>query len=513
MRTVCRRSYRIKLWGVAALFYAFFPGCALLAPSLKEQPYAPGRFAFREATAGREGVVIGAPHGTAEPNSDRLAVAISDRTRAGLVVAYGFKSRRLSVAQPVARSQPYPIGADVAFRGVSVFREYRRILQMAARGALQLYVGVHKTDRVEVADRIEVATSGLTYEEARALKESYVRIQDRLMNGDKGSKLTLRIEPVDRISWRVAGVKHHGVLLFAERGLDLRVPATLGAGPLDGVQTEILLRWIEEAVGLLREPRPLLPRMRVRIMELGRFEVSDSRKHLPGVVIGAPHGSFDRNTAEMVRQIGYLTGIASVVAKGFTPTEAGGWRINVNRPTEKTFPPNGSELRSLRAREVYGAFRAMVLDASAGALKLYVDIHRYNTGSTMQVATVGIGRGEAQIVKALYYEIRDRYLSGQPGVPQVDFIIEPLEGVAMRASGAKSEGILSVAGKGLHFELPSREVFASPETGELYTRVLADLLARIQPALLGVRGNETVVRREARFRGRHGESSFTTSDR
>ncbi|MBI2358511.1 MAG: hypothetical protein HYV04_06330 [Deltaproteobacteria bacterium] len=476
MQSVCRLSRVARLAGVPALFYGFLSGCALPAPHLKEEIREAGRFEFRESATGRKGVVIAAPHGTTEQDSDRLAISVSDRTGAGLVVAYGFKSRRLGVAQPVARSRPYPAAADGAFRAASVFTEYTKILRMAARGELQVYIGIHKTDEVALADRVEVATSGLTYEQARALKESYLRIQDRLTHGDEGSKLALMIEPLDRISWRVGGVKHHGVLLFAQRGLDVRLPPAFGAGPSGALRSEILSRWIEEAIGILRENPPGLPRMRVRVMDLGRFEVSESRNRITGIVVGAPHGSFDRNTAEMVKQISYLTGIASVVAKGFTPTEAGGWRINVNRPTEKTFPSDGSEVRTPRAREVYRAFRSLVLEVAGAELKLYVDVHRYNTGNRIQVATVGIGQDEARILKGLYYEIRDRHLPGQPGVPVAEFAIEPLEEIALRASGAKSEGILSVAEKGLHFELPSRTVFATAESRDLYARILADLM-------------------------------------
>jgi hypothetical protein len=471
------------LAGLSLAIMAWLNSCTVHEPVRSESIQGLGHFEFRES-AGRDGVVIGAPHGATEGGANRLAKTISERTGAGLVVAYGFKSKRLSVTQPLVTSRPYPSEASGAFERVSVFREYRRMLRMAARGTLELYVGIRNTDQPELADRIEVATSGLTHEEARALKESYLRIQNRLSNGDDGSKLALMIEPLDRISWRAVGVKHHGVLLFAERGLILRVPYTFGAEPLEELRTEILSRWIEEAIGFLRQNPLSLPRMQVRVMDLGRFEVSESRNGLRGVVIGAPHGSFDGNTAEMVKQISYLTGIASVVAKGFTPTEAGGWRINVNRPTEKTFPSDGTEVHTARAREVYRAFRALVLGAAAAELKLYVDVHRYNTGSRIQVATVGIGPGEARILKQLYYGIRDRYLLGQPEVPAADFVIEPLEEIAIRASGAKSEGILSVAPKGLHFELPSGKVFASIEARGVYTCVLADLLETGAPFLL-----------------------------
>ncbi|MBI4489821.1 MAG: hypothetical protein HY694_12100, partial [Deltaproteobacteria bacterium] len=189
--------------------------------------------------------------------------------------------------------------------------------------------------------------------------------------------------------------------------------------------------------------------------------------------------SFDEYTAEMVKRLAYRTGIAAVIAKGFTPTEAGGWRINVNRPTEKTFPSEGLELHSQRAKQVYRAFEDLVLKASNGNLQVYIDIHQYNTGNKIQVATVGISREEARIIKMLYDEIRDKMLAHQSNVPAVELLIEPLNEVEIGAWAAKSEGILELAKKSLHFELPSHKVFITGEAREAYTGILADLLKEI----------------------------------
>lgn len=85
--------------------------------------------------------------------------------------------------------------------------------------------------------------------------------------------------------------------------------------------------------------------MTVRILKQGRIETISSRQHLGGLVIGASHGTFDEYTAEVVKQISFRTGIAAVIAKGFTLTEAGGLRINVNRPAEK-YPRGEFEITS-----------------------------------------------------------------------------------------------------------------------------------------------------------------------
>jgi hypothetical protein len=185
----------------------------------------------------------------------------------------------------------------------------------------------------------------------------------------------------------------------------------------------------------------------------------------------------------MVKRLSYRTGLAAVIAKGFTPTEAGGWRINVNRPTEKTFPSEGLELHSQRARDAYRTFREMVLEAGNGDLNLYIDIHQYNTESKIQVATVGISQQEAETIKKLYYEKRASVLGEQSNIAAVDLLIEPLDEIEIGAWAAKAEGILSLAKKSLHIEIPSHKALATIESREIYTRILAALLQETVPLL------------------------------
>ena len=442
-----------------------------------------GRFEFRQAADGLEGVVIGAPHGKTDRNSDRLAKMFSDRTGAGLAIAYGFKSKRLGVSQPVVRSRTYPVSVSSSQRG-SVFKEYKKVLRKAAKGEIDLYIGVHRSSDKEVADRIEVATSGLTFEEAGALKEAYLQIRDQLSEGGKAPALDMVIEPLDRIAWRARGVKHHGILLAAEKGLNLRIPQLPSGDSTEQLYAEILSGWSARAIEILRENTLKLPQIRVQLMDLGRLEIVEPKNRFQGVVIGAPHGSYDEYTAEMAKRVSYRTGIAAVIAKGFTPTEAGGWRINVNRPTEKTPYSEGPELHSQRAREIYRAYRDLVFEASNGDLNLYIDIHQYNTDSKIQVATVGISRKEASIVKMLYQDIRGRILGNQSDIPAVDLLIEPLEAIEIGAWAAKVEGILRLARKSMHFELPSDQTFATDEAKEKYTRIFAALLKEAVPYLL-----------------------------
>lgn len=460
--------------GILVAALALLYGCALPWAIQREEIRGVGYFEFREAASGMEGIVVAAPHGKNDRDSARLVQSISDRTGAGLAIAYGFRSKRIPVSQPIVRTGAYPTSSKTRQRG-SVFREYREILRRAAKGEVDLYIGVRKSG-ADTAGRIEVATSGLTFEEAMALKAAYMGIRDRLVPAKGTPKLEMAIEPLERISWHDSGVKHHGVLLIAEKGLDIRLPPMLSLGLNGQVYAEILSRWVHQTVVVLRENPSGLPQMRVKLADLGRFELLDAKEAFSGIVIGSPHGSYDEFTAEMVKRLSYRTGFAAVIAKGFTPTETGATRINVNRPTEKIPYSEGRELRSQRALETYRAFRDLVFEVSRGALDLYVDVHQYNTDSYIQVATVGLSRKEAEGVKKIYRAIRDRTLRQRSRVPTVDLLIEPLDTIEIGAWAAKSEGILGLAKKSLHFELPSQRVFLSNDARDAYTRILAGLL-------------------------------------
>lgn len=478
----CRRK-GLESVCLLILYVVLLYGCSVTPLIIHEQLGDLGRFEFREASEGRDGVVIAAPHGKTDRGSDKIAMAISSRTRAGLVMAYGFRAKRLSVNRPIVRSSPlYFWSSDPVKRG-SVFTEYRKILQTAAKGKVELYIGIHRGTEVGLEDRIEVASSGLSFEEAQALKDAYVKIRDQLTEGKGDRKLALVIEPLDRISWRTLDVKHHGILLFARRGLNLRIP-NLG-GLAETRYTRILSQWTEEAIRLLQEPSPGVPRTHVRLHNLGRLEWIPSRNGPRGVVIGAPHGSFDEYTAEVVKRLSQYTGISTVIAKGFTPAEVGGWRINVNRPTERAFTPDDREEYSRTAAEIYRMYKGLVLKASGGELILYVDIHRYDTGRKIQVATLGITRDEARAVKRLYHQIRDRVLQQNSGVPSVDLLIEPVDEIEIKALPAKSQGILRLANKSLHIELPAHGALSTVERREAYTSILVELFRESLSLLVG----------------------------
>src|SRR3990172_6075051 len=105
-------------------------GCVAVHPPIDSQTIDHlGRFEYRAPQSEMAGVVIGAPHGGTAPGTAALARLISDRTGAGFVAAYGFKSKQVSVEQPVVRSSPHqPVPID-PLRRRSVFAELKKILR------------------------------------------------------------------------------------------------------------------------------------------------------------------------------------------------------------------------------------------------------------------------------------------------------------------------------------------------------------------------------------------------
>jgi hypothetical protein len=57
--------------------------------------------------------------------------------------------------------------------------------------------------------------------------------------------------------------------------------------------------------------------------------------------------------------------------------------------------------------------------------------------------------------------------------------IEPLDVIEMGAWPSKAEGILTVAKKSLHFELPLYTLFRTEKSRVLYPKILRELLKQI----------------------------------
>ena len=443
-----------------------------------------GYFAVRYPRSPATGFVIGVPHASRNPKVAALGFKIGAAVGAGYVGAHGFQDRQINVSQPLARRN---IGDSLALAPsarASVFGEFRQVLDEMCRNDLRLYVGfrVRPTSDAD-SGVIQVAASGFSWEELALLKAEFDLLANEAGEIKSVPPYSLSIAPLDDTDWDSSELRYHGVLLVAKRGMVLRLPRSLIEGAEALGYQEVLSRWVLRVREVAEAGHPGMARLNVATLPFGRIDRVPTRKKIAGVVIGAPHGSFDEHTAELAKALSYRTGIAAVIAKGFSPTQAGGWRINVNRPSEKNFLAPEREIKTDRAVRVYEAYKKQVLAASGGRLKLYLDVHQYGQGESVQVATVGVTRAQAMEIKRRYGEIRDRIMGVAPGVTRVPFQIEPLDAIEIGAWPAKAEGLLGVAERSLHFELPAHTMLRSAENRTLYGEVLAELFADLQNLL------------------------------
>jgi hypothetical protein len=188
--------------------------------------------------------------------------------------------------------------------------------------------------------------------------------------------------------------------------------------------------------------------------DLGEFELLSTPT---GVLIAAPHGTYDANTAPLAVEAARRLGAGYVIARGFT---VGGTRINVNRPTEGAGVDCAREPPTARAKELYDIYAGLVSTAAGGRpLELYVEIHGNSNpraAQQVEVATVGISPVQARKASEAYAAMRLRARDQASGYPELGLLIEPHDRVFFTASCAKKLGILAhrLVPRSVHFELP-----------------------------------------------------------
>ena len=126
-----------------------------------------------------------------------------------------------------------------------------------------------------------------------------------------------------------------------------------------------------------------------------------------------------------------------------------------------------------------------LLSAAHGTLTLYIDIHQ-NDGLRIEVATMGVSNTEARFIRDTYRILRNQALAAVPDVTAVELAIEPLDELEVGAWADKTNGILTVSARSLHFELPADGVMGSARQREVYTQILGKLIRRITDRVTAV---------------------------
>jgi hypothetical protein len=180
---------------------------------------------------GRPGYVIGVPHGTTDIATDLIGLDLARRTGFGAVVATGFgkldaQGRRYNVNRPtesVAGDPPRSERETEAARRVN--DSYGRSVAEAAQGPLRFYVEIHGNDHQDTTGRVEIATVGVTREDAWQLKTLLELVRDAHLRGRPDApKLEILVEPVDALRYAASASKSGGLLGRSEKSLHIELP-------------------------------------------------------------------------------------------------------------------------------------------------------------------------------------------------------------------------------------------------------------------------------------------------
>ncbi|MFP5502578.1 MAG: hypothetical protein ACLGIN_08815 [Candidatus Sericytochromatia bacterium] len=196
------------------LILALAMSCLLSSPALAAPE---GRF---ERLAGEGGMLVAAPHGGYDRHSEQIAREVALQSGAGYLLALGFRTFE----------QPWNVNRPTAGVGLKAHEEarppeaaavYRAYLGHVLTAAPALYVEIHGNKRPESAGWIEVATQGLTPEEAAAFRGFF---RARAAQLTDVPRFDMRIEPLDPIHYKASGAKAHGVFREVGRVLHLELP-------------------------------------------------------------------------------------------------------------------------------------------------------------------------------------------------------------------------------------------------------------------------------------------------
>lgn len=244
-------------------------GCAGLIPgkeSTEAPPAAPSRAPAPPAGGsvqiekGRPGLVIAAPHGTSDAATDVMGRDLARLTGFGLVVVTGYNhvdgvARRYNVNRPTESAPGTPARQEVETAAArSVYQSYRRQVAAAAQGPLRLYVEVHGNAREASADRMEIATVGLTRDDAWRLKALFEMIRDaRLPAEGDTPRLDVWMEPQDTLWYTASAAKQSGILAQTPLALHIELPRAARTTYREAYTT-VLADFLIQSAALLLPP-------------------------------------------------------------------------------------------------------------------------------------------------------------------------------------------------------------------------------------------------------------------
>jgi hypothetical protein len=225
------------------------------APAPAPRAAAPG--GSTQVEKGRSGFVIAAPHGTSDVATDLMGRDLARLTGFGLVVVTGYSNldgegRRYNVNRPTEGVPGVAARLEVETAAArQIYQAYRRQVAEAAQGPLRFYVELHGNGRKETEGRMEIATVGISRDDAWRLKTLLELIRDsRLPPEGDVPRLDVWIESQDTLVYTASASKQSGLLGQAPLALHIELPRAARTTHRE-VYTTVLADFLIQSAALL----------------------------------------------------------------------------------------------------------------------------------------------------------------------------------------------------------------------------------------------------------------------
>ncbi len=209
---------------------------------------------------GRPGLVIAAPHGTSDSATDVMGRELAKLTGFSLVVVTGYThvdaaGRRYNVNRPTESEPGTAARQEVETEPArQVYQTYRRQVADAAQGPLRLYVEVHGNGRQASAGRMEIATVGVSRDDAWRLKTLLEMIRDARLPADGAvPRLDVWMEPQDALWYTASAAKQSGILAQTRLALHIELPRAARTTYREAYTT-VLADFLIQSAALLLPP-------------------------------------------------------------------------------------------------------------------------------------------------------------------------------------------------------------------------------------------------------------------
>jgi hypothetical protein len=229
-------------------------GCA----TTREDALKLGSFERVAGKGAPKGVVLGAPHGSADVRTDAITRDVAHELGLPAVIAHGFTKQvtgdlRINVNRPTEGAGLAVDQEGWSSRAEQVYQEYKRNLLESAGGDLDVLVEFHCTADHLTGGAINVGTKGLTAEQARHLKEIYRRALEHAAAGTNVRRVEMLIQPVDSVPMGSGAAKKMGTPTLARIAMEIEMP--LSITPLavgDGPYRKVYGAFLREAIPYLQ---------------------------------------------------------------------------------------------------------------------------------------------------------------------------------------------------------------------------------------------------------------------